>query len=278
MDGMFALGSFLVYNVGLLALKSVYVKIENQMKQNILQNGLYHITSEENAEKIMNDGQINPSNWIASLGKPKTFFFAGIPTIGQLMENVAGAAGQFEITAINVQLDENDIKKYRIRALDDNSVVCKGACKLQPGKVKKVSLVLDMDKDGIPYMREKTADEIENGYEPCEELKEKFKPSSRAMMVKKNLLKAYFMKPFSLLKQGILKLQNKNKEEPDIVQIHGKSNIFDENSKDGENRNDVHNKYRVDDYVFPQRNGTDDNIEKGVKIVNKGEENDELDL
>lgn len=71
----FFLGSFVAYNCGLLALKMKYIKIENQTKNDIIKNGLYHFTSEENAEKIMQDGYIKPSRSNIFFRIKKNLFF-----------------------------------------------------------------------------------------------------------------------------------------------------------------------------------------------------------
>lgn len=109
-----------------------------------------------------------------------------------LRENVAGSSEKYEITAINVMPDENDLSKYKIRKYDDNSVVCKGKCDLESCHYRKVHLVMDLNQDGIPYYREKTQSEIENGYEPSEELKNKMNPGNQQMVVSRNLLRSYF--------------------------------------------------------------------------------------
>ena len=206
MIGDFLLGSFVAYNCAMLALKMKYVKIENQAKENILENGLYHFTSKENAEKILEDGYIRPSGRILSLGSKKTFFFAGIPDLSMLRENIADSANQYEWTAIKINPDENDIANYKIRAYDDNSVIFKGTCNLNNKKVKKVELVLDLNQDGIPYIREKSQEELEKGYIPSEELIRKCTPSKNAM-VATNLMKAYFNLPRRLFS----KIFRKNK-------------------------------------------------------------------
>lgn len=205
----FVLGTLGIYNISLIVLKKIYVNIEGQTRRDILEKGLYHITKKENAEKIMKDGHINPSGPIASMGVRRTFFFAGIPTIELLRENVAGSAEQFEWTAINVKLDEKDIDNYKIRKYDDNSVTCKGKCELEEGKVRMVELCMDMNQDGIPFIREKTPEEVEHGYEPSEELKKKFNFGNKQLVVKRNLLRAYFVKPFQMISKLISALKFK---------------------------------------------------------------------
>ena len=206
----FLVNTFLAYNVSLVVLKKIYVDIEGQTKKDILKNGLYHITKRENAEKIMRDGHINPSNWLASMGRKRTFFFAGCPTIELLRENVAGSSEQFEWTAINVRPDEQDLENYKIRKYDDNSVTCKGKCELEEGKVRMVELCLDMNQDGIPFIREKTPEELEHGYEPSEELKKKFNAGkNKSLPVIRNLMKAYFAKPFQMISKLISSLKTR---------------------------------------------------------------------
>ena len=187
----FLLGSFIAMNSMILVFKGIYVNIEDKAKEDILKNGLYHITKPENAEKIMQDGYIRPSNTLLSLGRKKTFFFSGIPTVDLIRENVTNQTQQFEWTAINVNLDEQDLSNYKIRAFDDNSVTCIGKCELKENKVRKVELVLDLDKEGNPFIREKTQNEIENGYFPSDELKEKFKESNGPLALAKNGVISY---------------------------------------------------------------------------------------
>lgn len=209
MAGSFVIGTLLAYNVSLIALKKIYVDIEGQTKKDILKHGLYHITKRKNAEKIMKDGHINPSKWLASMGRKRTFFFAGCPTIELLRENVAGSSEQFEWTAINVRPDEKDLENYKIRKYDDNSVTCKGKCELEEGKVRMVELCLDLNQDGIPFIREKTPEELEHGYEPSEELKMKFNGGKKkSLPVIRNLLKAYFAKPFQMASKLISSLKS----------------------------------------------------------------------
>ena len=206
----FLVNTFLAYNVSILVLKKIYVDIEGQTKKDILKNGLYHITKRENAEKIMRDGHINPSGKLASLGRKRTFFFAGCPTIELLRENVAGSSEQFEWTAINVRPDEKDLENYKIRKYDDNSVTCKGKCELEEGKVRMVELCLDLNQDGIPFIREKTPEELEHGYEPSEELKKKFNGGkNKSLPVIRNLMKAYFAKPFQMISKLISSLKTR---------------------------------------------------------------------
>ena len=227
MVGDIVLGSFLAYNTAALILKSTYTKVENveETKNVILNSGLYHFTKEEFADKILEDKVIKPSNGILSLGNKKVFFFAGIPDMETLRENVAGSYRQYEWTAIKVNPDVDDLKNYRVRAYDDCSVAYKGNCKLEDKKVQKVKLVLDMDKEGSLFIREKTPEEIEKGeYEPSQEIKDKFNTKNNAIQLYSDMGKSYFKTLGRLaqqIKKGtskLLSIGKKENEDNELVQ------------------------------------------------------------
>ena len=207
-----AVGSFIAYNAAALVLKSTYTNVENveEVRKTILDEGLYHITKEEYANKIMEDRAIKPSSGILSLGSKKVFFFAGIPNLESLKENVAGQYRQYEWIAIKINPEESDLKNYKVRAHDDYSVAYNGKCELDGKKVKKVNLVLDMDKEGELFIREKTQEEIEKGpYAPRQEIKDKYKMPSNSLQVYKDMGASYFKmlkRLTTVIKKGIEKL------------------------------------------------------------------------
>lgn len=138
-------------------------------------NGLYHFTKEEYADKIMESQTIHPSGGAFSLGAKKVFFYAGIPSLEQVRENMADKYRQYEWTAIKIVPGQDELKDYKVRALDDMSVAHKGECELEGKNVKKVNLVLDMNENGDLFIREKTPEEIEKGpYRPRQEIIDKF--------------------------------------------------------------------------------------------------------
>lgn len=138
-------------------------------------NGLYHFTKEEYADKIMDSQTIHPSGSAFSLGAKKVFFYAGIPSLEQVRENMADKYRQYEWTAIKIVPAQDELKDYKVRALDDKSVAHKGECELEGKNVKKVNLVLDMNEKGDLFIREKTPEEIEKGsYRPRQEIIDKF--------------------------------------------------------------------------------------------------------
>lgn len=91
---------------------------------------------------------------------------------------------------------------------------------------------MDLNQDGIPYIREKTKSEIENGYIPSEELKGKLKSNNSLMVIPKNLMRAYFQKPFQLftkIKEYVKNKKNEKKnlqnQKNDNIYIKNKSNM-----------------------------------------------------
>ena len=168
---MTALESFFVlYGISTVATRMTYVKVENapEISKTILDEGLYHVTSEENCEKILDSGYFKPSNFMASLGRRKTFFFAGTPDFDSLTQNVD--TDSYEFHALKVKPTEEQLKKFKVRKYRDNAVAYIGKCYLDDKQVEKTTLVLDLDKDGKIYSREKTEGE---DYKPSAELIEK---------------------------------------------------------------------------------------------------------
>ncbi len=159
-----------MYGISFFATKAIYTKLDKskEIHEEALNQGLYHITSEENCDKILKSGHIKPSNIISSLGRRKTFFFAGTPNFDALSQNVS--ITQYEFNAIKVKPTEEQLKQYKVRKYRDNAVIYDGQCNLDDKQVEKVKLVLDIDKNGKVFSREKGKDE---DYHPSKELLEK---------------------------------------------------------------------------------------------------------
>lgn len=217
---MIDLASFIaIYGLGAsvatLATKVVYTKMDHakEVKDIVLNQGLYHVTSKENADKIRESGYFKPSNVLLSLGRRKTFFFAGRPDYDTLMQNVA-EIDSYEFTALKVKLTEEQLVDYKVRKYSDNAVVCNGRCMLQDKQVEKVSLVLDMDEKGNIFTREK--DEGEE-YQPKQELIDKINLKPSKMPGVKNLLlqalKLYGKVWFDLKDMGYDFIQNLTRRE-----------------------------------------------------------------
>ena len=159
-----------MYGISFIATKAIYTKIDKsqEIKKEALNQGLYHITSDENCDKILKSGHIKPSNIISSLGRRKTFFFTGTPNFDVLSQNVD--INQYEFSAIKIKPTEEQLEQYKVRKYRDNAVIYDGQCNLDDKQVEKVKLVLDIDKNGKVFSREKGKDE---DYHPSKELLEK---------------------------------------------------------------------------------------------------------
>lgn len=159
-----------MYGISFIATKAIYTKLDKskEIHEEALNQGLYHITSDENCDKILKSGHIKPSNIISSLGRRKTFFFAGTPNFDVLSQNVD--INQYEFSAIKIKPTEEQLEQYKVRKYRDNAVIYRGQCNLDDKQVEKVNLVLDIDKNGRVFSREKGKDE---DYHPSKELLEK---------------------------------------------------------------------------------------------------------
>ena len=166
------LETFAAINSALLATRAINTKIEQDMRNKILADGLYHVTTAENAEKIMESGHIRPSSNILSLGSKKCFFFAGLPSYRDLSSNCASEASKYEFKAIKILPNSEELSNFRQRSFNDDSITFKGRCDLPEERTQIVDLVLDIDEKGNIYTREKTEEELEK-YIPKEELVQK---------------------------------------------------------------------------------------------------------
>lgn len=213
------LETFLACNCAVLASKMIYTKVDkvNEIRKNILEQGLYHITKEENADSIIQQGVINPSNNFLSLGRKKVFFFAGIPQLEVIRENIANQYRQYEWTAVKIMLQERDLSSYKTRVIGDNSVIYNGKCELNQNTVKKVKLVLDINREGNLYLREKTPEESEKGdYVPPDVVKQKFEVSQNPIQLYKDIGASYlgtFTRLYNIIKATISKKIKRDIEE-----------------------------------------------------------------
>lgn len=112
---------------------------------------------------------------------------------------------------------EADLANYKTRVIGDNVVIYKEKCELEQNKVKKVKLVLDIDKEGNLYLREKTPEEIEKGdYVPPDGVKQKFEVSQNPIQLYKDLGASYlgiFKRLYNIIKTTISKKIKRNIEE-----------------------------------------------------------------
>lgn len=174
------LETFVAVNSTIIATRAINTKIKKEMKEKILKDGLYHVTTEENAKMIMKSGYIKPSGNIASYGRKKCFFFAGIPNYKDLCSNCTFETIKYEFKAVKVSPNEEELSKFRQRSFNDDAITFKGKCNLPEERAKVVDLVLDIDEKGNIFTREKTEKELEK-YEPKEELVKEMKKLSNSI-------------------------------------------------------------------------------------------------
>ena len=177
------LQTFVAVNSAILATRAINTKIDEEMKDKILDDGLYHVTTAENAEKIMESGHIRPSGIILSGGTKKCFFFAGLPSYRDLSSNCASEATKYEFKAIKLLPNNEELSKFRQRSYNDDSITFKGKCELPEERTQVVDLVLDIDEKGNIYTREKTEEELEK-YIPKPELVQKMQELGNNNMFK----------------------------------------------------------------------------------------------
>ena len=114
------------------------------VKQNILDNGLYHITSEKSAQAILDSGYVKSSGYFSSLGERKAYFFGGIPTLEQVSINLMSVA-ETQV-AVKFNIDEANIENFSYRFKDDGAVVCKGNYNFDRQNAEIVYLGLKVDE------------------------------------------------------------------------------------------------------------------------------------
>jgi len=158
--------------------KTQHYSLEENTKGKIVHEGLYHFTSKDVADRIVKDGFFKPTKGrIANhMGKDKVYMFAGLPDMDNFSKNLPSklnpfVSGNLEFSAVKLNPNDQELSKFKER-LQDSAVVYEGRYDIASGRAKSVELVVDLDKNGKCIFREKTEQELENGYVPSTELLE----------------------------------------------------------------------------------------------------------
>lgn len=144
-------------------LKGVKLNIDEIGKEEIIKNGLYHITpNEEIADKILESQYLRPSTGIAknitSYGKASVFLFNGTPSVENFMKNLTNVNLELNpylnptmaLTAVKIQpTEKQELANYKSRGLVDDVIVYEGYCVLPKDKAQKVNLVPDLVRDEL---------------------------------------------------------------------------------------------------------------------------------
>lgn len=110
--------------------------------------GIYHVTSDEAADAIINSGKVKASNRLTSYGSKKSFFFAGIPSAGNLAENVALKP---TFVAVKINPTSEQLGQLRYRNLGDNAVTHAGDFDFIDKTASKVFLGLKNENGKLVY-------------------------------------------------------------------------------------------------------------------------------
>lgn len=121
------------------------------LNDSIKANGLYHFT--DYSDEILSSGYIKKTGAINSYGTPKTFFFNGIPSAGQMATNL----DSLPLTATAVKVVPSDeilsSSKLKVRNLDDGAISFDGNFDLANSKATKEYFCIFKENDELVYKK-----------------------------------------------------------------------------------------------------------------------------
>ena len=121
--------------------------------------GLYHITTDEVADKIIESQEVHASSRFASYGIHKRcFFFGGVPDFENVCLNVTPGV---TLTAVRVMFPYEKLAEFDRRGMNDGAITYKGDLSLEGAKVEKVRLGLK-ERDGELYYAPISEEEYQN--------------------------------------------------------------------------------------------------------------------
>ncbi len=121
------------------------VQDDKSFAARLKENGLYHLTSLDSAKKIVESGYVKPSGVLASYGRPKAYFFNGVPSL----EGVAFNLDSLPRTQVAVKIDGSkiDMDGLRYRSVYDEAVFSNGKFVFSKGAADIVYLALSLDEN-----------------------------------------------------------------------------------------------------------------------------------
>ena len=121
--------------------------------------GLYHITTDEAADKIIESQEVHASSRFTSYGIHKRcFFFGGVPDFENVCLNVTP---EVTLTAVRVMFPYEKLSEFDRRGMNDGAISYKGDLSLEGAKVEKVRLGLK-ERDGELYYAPISEEEYQN--------------------------------------------------------------------------------------------------------------------
>lgn len=115
----------------------------------IVNEGIYHFTSEQTAHKILESGYVKESNPMISYGNKKSFFFAGIPDFQDLVLNLNKL--ETKRVAVKIKVDENGLSDFNYRSMTDNALSHNGNYNFDSSKAEIVYLGLFEENGKLVY-------------------------------------------------------------------------------------------------------------------------------
>ena len=211
------LNTFLVVGVTVLvsyiATKGVYRKIDNHaIFTKILNEGLYHFTSEESCKKIVESGYVKASSRYLSYSPvKKSFFFAGIPSFEDMAINIGVLASKPKLTAVKIKPTFEQLASFRYRELNDDAVVYDGNCNIDDKNVSIAYIVADLDKNGHIQYKEVDKKNYDN-YVPSKKFQELANEAEKnklgfTMKAIKTNMKHTYEKCTNILKQKLHRMK-----------------------------------------------------------------------
>lgn len=149
--------------------KTYRADLDDKVKDKIIEEGMYHFTSEETAKAIVESEYLKPATgsmkYINSYGTPVACLFCGRPDIDNYIKNVTATDVTKNpyinpcmiATAVKVcPTDKEELKNYKIRNMSDSAVLYEGYCVLPHNKAEVVKMVPDLvrDEEDTPIMDE----------------------------------------------------------------------------------------------------------------------------
>ena len=127
-----------------------------EISNKVLNDGIYHFTSLDNATKILDSGYVKESDYFVSYGKKKSFFFAGIPTVDDLAVNVRGL--EPKRVAVKFDIDADNLVDFKYRKFADKAISYEGRYNFDKTKASIAYLGLFEENGELVYKEISKAD------------------------------------------------------------------------------------------------------------------------
>ena len=133
-----------------------------ELSSKAMNEGLLHFTSLENAQKIIDSGEIRSTKGvIISYGHNKAYMFAGIPSYSQMAINMKGVPNTV-MTAVRIKPTDAQLGELKFRFMDDLAVSHKGKFKFDTNSADIAYFGVTRDMDGNLKYREITKEMADN--------------------------------------------------------------------------------------------------------------------